>query len=236
MTLATATLAALLRTCAPAVSADTMRAIVAVESHGYSYAINDNTTRTAYCVPGAPLYPCTRAQANTIAVNASARGHSVDVGLAQVNSYNFRSYRVTAAQMLTPCPNLHIGSEILANTYRMASSRFPDQRQALRHAIMAYNSGSLYAGDTYVRAVVAAALTRSDTYTVPSITLLQTAESQRRLPFSRIDTERTRLTQGVPLRPLKPNASPLIARLLPANMRGDLANTLEPATLTVRNW
>ena len=60
MIFAFATLAAYLHACAPTVSADTMRAIVSVESHGYSYAVHDNTSRTAYCIPGGRRYPCSR--------------------------------------------------------------------------------------------------------------------------------------------------------------------------------
>lgn len=179
MILAVATLAELLRTCAPSVSADTMRAIVAVESHGYSYAINDNTNHTAYCVPGGRIYPCGRQRATAIADGAIAHGHSVDVGIAQVNSGNFQSYHVLAARMLEPCLNLRIGGAILTSAYRSSIVRFANQREALWHAIMAYNSGSLYIGENYVRSVIDAATTRREVPTVPSVAFLQ----NQRAPF-----------------------------------------------------
>jgi type IV secretion system protein VirB1 len=109
MMLALATLAAYLQTCAPSVAPDTMRAVVSVESHGYIYAINDNTSRRTYCVPGAAVFPCDRDQAAALAERAVRSRHSVDVGIAQVNSGNFRAYGVSATQMLDPCENLRIG-------------------------------------------------------------------------------------------------------------------------------
>jgi hypothetical protein len=134
------TLAVALHTCAPAAAPDTMAAIVAVESAGWPYAINDNTTRRSY-------RPRTRMQALRIAESAIRAHHSVDVGIAQVNSGNFAAFHVDADEMLEPCANLRVGSAILAN-----------------------NSGSIYAGAPYVRAVIAAATT--STPIVPSIALL----------------------------------------------------------------
>ncbi len=223
MILAAATLAALLHACAPAVSADTMRAIVAVESRGYSYAINDNTARTAYCVPGTRSYPCSREQAGAIAENAIAHGHSIDVGIAQVNSGNFRMFRVTGATMLEPCANLRVASAILAETYRTATAHFPDQRKALWHAIMAYNTGSLYAGETYVRSVVDAALYSTDGPAVPSVKLLERVRASMST------------APGILSGPRRPDSSiaarsaPLLAHspLLPA--RRDLTETFHAA-------
>ena len=154
------TFAALLKICAPSVSPDTMRAIVAVESGGNPYAIHDNTTRRAY-------FP--RSQAQAEAILAATRGHNVDVGIAQVNTGWFPTFHVTAKQMLEPCRNLRIGSVILARAYRSADASFPQPRVALWHAISAYNTGSLYAGASYVAAVVSAALSPP---IVPSIALL----------------------------------------------------------------
>jgi len=173
MIFAFATLSALLQACTPAVSADTMRAIVMVESRGYSYAISDNTTRVVYCVPGGRIYPCGRERATAIAEGAIAQGHSVDVGIAQVNSGNFRSFHVSAANMLEPCLNLRVGGAILTSAYRSSISRFAEPREALWHAIMAYNTGSLYVGESYVHSVVDAATTYGEIATVPSVTLLE---------------------------------------------------------------
>ena len=154
------TFAALLSTCAPSVSTDTMRAIVAVESGGNPYAIHDNTTRRAYL-------PRSRAQAGSIL--AALRSHNLDVGIAQVNAGWFPTFGVTASQMLDPCRSLRIGSIILTRAYQTADASFPQPRAALWHAISAYNTGSLYAGTTYVAEVVNAALAPP---IVPTIALL----------------------------------------------------------------
>ncbi|MGP6190432.1 MAG: lytic transglycosylase domain-containing protein [Vulcanimicrobiaceae bacterium] len=162
MTLAGVALAGLLSACAPSVSTDTMAAVVGVESGGDALALGDNTLRRAF-------HPRDRAAAVTLAQALIARGDSLDVGLAQVNSGNFAAYGVTAAQMLEPCRNVRVGSSILAGNYRSAAARFPNPRVALWHAIMAYNTGSIYAGDSYARLVVSQATLGP---VVPSIALL----------------------------------------------------------------
>jgi len=154
------TFAALLTACAPSVSVDTMRAIVAVESGGNPYAIHDNTTQQAYL-------PRSRSQAKSLLV--ALRSHNLDVGIAQVNAGWFPTFGVTAAEMLEPCRNLRIGSVILARAYRDADATFAKPRVALWHALSAYNTGSFYAGSNYVSAIVNAALSPP---IVPSIALL----------------------------------------------------------------
>jgi hypothetical protein len=114
-------------------------------------------------------------EALRIAKSAIRAHHSVDVGIAQVNSGNFAAFHVDAAAMLEPCANLRVGSAILANAYHAAALRFPDRPQALVHALMAYNTGSMYAGARYVRAVVAAAAPA--TPIVPSIAIVTAMSS-----------------------------------------------------------
>jgi type IV secretion system protein VirB1 len=163
-TVAGAALAALLQTCAPNVSPSTMAAIVTVESAGSVFAIGDNTTHRSYA-------PRSYQEALGTAKTLIAQGHSVDLGLGQVNSANLTGYHTTAAAMLMPpgCQNLIIASAILSGAYRWAAATYPDPRRALFGAISAYNSGSLYAGAHYVSLVVAAA---QQTPLVPSIELL----------------------------------------------------------------
>jgi type IV secretion system protein VirB1 len=160
-------LALLLERCAPSVAPSTMAAIISVESAGNPLAIHDNTS-------GRSFAPADRATAGRWAETLIARGHSVDLGLGQVNSGNLATYGVTPAQVLEPCRNLAIGSAILAADYRASCARFSDQRTALWHAIMAYNTGSLYAGDGYVRQVVAAATAPQ---LVPTIAILTGART-----------------------------------------------------------
>jgi type IV secretion system protein VirB1 len=163
-------LALLLERCAPSVSTDTMAAVVGVESAGDELAIGDNTTRRAYHLRD-------RGAAARLAQALIARGDSVDVGLAQVNSGNFGTYGVTAADVLEPCANVRVGSAILADDYRWASTHFPSPRLALWHALAAYNAGPRGNGTRYVGLVVSEA---SMGPLVPSIALL--TEAQAALP------------------------------------------------------
>ena len=163
-------LAVLLYGCAPGVAPSTMAAIVAVESAGDPYALNDNTSARSY-VP--------RDYANALATAQALirQGHSVDVGIAQVNSGNFAAFHTTAREMLDPCRNLQVASQILAGDYAQARAIFPEQRSALWHAISEYNTGSLYTGKRYVDLVVAAA---SRVPLVPSIDPLRTEVTPHR--------------------------------------------------------
>ncbi len=231
MMVAVASLAAYLNTCAPSISADTMRAIVVVESRGFSYAINDNTGRTAYCVPGARIYPCSREQASVVAETLARRGHSIDVGLAQVNSGNFRYYGVTASELLNPCANLRVGSAILASAYLRSITQFPDRRQALRHAILAYNTGSLFAGAPYVQQIVDAALSIGSLPAVPSISLLEPTTVYPATPGQTAHTlGMSSTTRRQQVRPADPRSAPLQARGLGSGSpRGDLNADFQPA-------
>jgi type IV secretion system protein VirB1 len=159
-----AALMALLKTCAPNVAPATMHAIVTVESGGNPLAIGDNTTHRSYA-------PRSYQEARQTAETLISQGHSIDLGLAQVNSANFAGYHTTAASVLMPpgCENLIVASAILANAYRWSAATYSDQRQALFGAISAYNTGSLYAGARYVNLVVSAA---QQSPIVPSIDIL----------------------------------------------------------------
>jgi type IV secretion system protein VirB1 len=158
-----AALAAYLSTCAPTVSADTMRASITIESGGNELAVHDNTLNRSFAERD-------RANAARLVRVLLARGDSVDVGIAQINSANFVGYHVTPEQMLEPCANLRVSSSILTGAYNNAANRFPQPREALVHAIMAYNTGSLFAGERYVHAVVNAAFAQP---IVPTISLLR---------------------------------------------------------------
>ena len=157
-----AALAALLQTCAPNVAPATMHAIVSVESGGNPWAIGDNTAHRSYA-------PRSYAEALAISRDLIARGHNIDLGIAQVNSANFSSYHLTPSSALIPCQNLIVGSVILTNAYRWSLATYGNQPRALWGSISAYNSGSLTAGGRYVNLVVSAA---RQTPLVPPIDIL----------------------------------------------------------------
>ncbi|MGB8267563.1 MAG: lytic transglycosylase domain-containing protein [Candidatus Velthaea sp.] len=193
--IATVALSALLSSCSPSVAPDTMRAIVAVESGGHPTSVHDNDS-------GASYVPRDREEATRLAEALIARGHSVDLGLGQVNSRNLAAYGVTPGEVLEPCRNLRVASAILASDYRVASARFANVRAALTAAIGAYNTGSLFAGASYVQAVVAAAM--APRQLVPTIAILTGGAPEERaapLPSSPAPAARpvpTRIAWGRP--------------------------------------
>lgn len=132
-------LAALIHQCAPQVGPSTMAAIVRTESGGYPWALNDNTLTLA-------RQPATKDEAVAVASSLIAAGHSVDLGLGQVNSRNLPTLGLTVAQVLDPCTNLRASSAILQEGYRRASVVYGEGQQALLSAISAYNTGNLTNG------------------------------------------------------------------------------------------
>ena len=150
LTLAVLTLAASLSSCAAGVSPRTMAAVVSVESGGWPLTIHDNTNDRSYTFRD-------RRQAETTAKALLAAGHNIDLGLAQINSSNLSGLHLSPAQVLDPCTNLRAGATILRHAYAAAAQRFGAGQTALRFALSAYNSGSLFAAPQYARRVVAAA-------------------------------------------------------------------------------
>jgi type IV secretion system protein VirB1 len=143
-------LSALIARCAPHVAPSTMSAIVQVESGGDPLAIGDNTTRRSY-------HPRARVTAEALARRLIAAGHSIDLGIAQIDDANLARLGLNVHTVFDACANLGAGSEILGQDYAIATLRFGAGQAALRHAIGMYNAGSLNAGASYVRRVMLAA-------------------------------------------------------------------------------
>ena len=148
--LATLVLSELLRICAPNVAPQTMAAIVHVESGGKVYALHDNTLKRSFSA-------ASPAQAIAWAQRLVDLGHSVDIGLSQVNSANLPGLGLTVADAFGPCTNLHAGATILGGDYASAVRQFGPGQYALRRALGAYNTGSLYAGQDYINEILVAA-------------------------------------------------------------------------------
>jgi len=140
----------LISSCAAGVNPRTMTALVHVESGGDSLAIHDNTWQTSYAAPNA-------ATAVAWANELVGMGHSVDLGLSQINSYNLPSLGLSVTNVFDPCTNLQAGASILSADYRAAIAHFGPGQIALRHALGAYNTGSLYAGQGYINQILVAA-------------------------------------------------------------------------------
>jgi type IV secretion system protein VirB1 len=150
MLLATIAFAQLLRLCAPNVNPRTMTAVVRVESGGNPLALHDNTLRRSFS-------PADGLEAVAWASPLVGMGHSVDIGLSQINSANLPRLGLSVSDAFDPCTNLRAGATILGEDYASAQARFGPGQVALRRALGAYNTGSLFAGRTYVNAILVAA-------------------------------------------------------------------------------
>jgi len=142
-------LPSLIAECAPNVGPATMMAIIKTESGGSAYAINDNTLRV-------PKQPKSYAEAVAMATDRINKGHSIDMGLAQINSKNLKWLGLTVAQVFDPCTNLKASAKVLQSGYERAAKQYGAGQQALLAALSAYNTGSLVRGfaNGYVQKVV----------------------------------------------------------------------------------
>ncbi|MHB1707830.1 MAG: lytic transglycosylase domain-containing protein [Acidithiobacillus sp.] len=137
--------------CAAQIAPDTMTAIVRVESGGDPLAMWDNTAHKGY-------RPSSLRQALAILRRLMAAGHQVDVGIAQVDTENFRKYGLTPATALNACTNLHAGAAILQAAWDTTRPEYPGNPQrALFHAFEIYNSGAPIGDRSYANHILAAA-------------------------------------------------------------------------------
>ena len=142
----------LMEQCAPQVAAATLQAIVKVESRHNPLAMNVNGRRLV-------RQPRDLGEAQSWLRWLMARGHSVDVGLMQVNTANFSRLGLTPENAFDPCRNLAAGASVLQEAYARMRNRQPDTQVALRQAVSAYNTGNAYKGfsNGYVARVESAA-------------------------------------------------------------------------------
>lgn len=152
-------LAATMARCAPTVHPETMSAIVSAESRGHQFAIADAgpvdlpwSKRKAMV---RSLYPGTLEEAVATAQQLIKKGHTVSLGVAQVNDRNLARMGVTINEVFDLCTNLAVGGRILTDFYTRAAARFGAGEKALHAALSAYNSGDWVRGekDGYVSLV-----------------------------------------------------------------------------------
>jgi type IV secretion system protein VirB1 len=137
--------------CAPRVAAGTLAAIAGHESGFNPLAIHDNTT-------GRTLSPVSPAAAIAAAGRLITVGHSIDLGLMQINSGNLDRLGLTVSTAFNACASLHAAGRLLVSDYQAGGSAASDQA-ALQVALSRYNTGSTTRGfsNGYVSQVVAMA-------------------------------------------------------------------------------
>jgi type IV secretion system protein VirB1 len=137
--------------CGPSVAPSTLASIARTESAFEPLSINDNTTGTSGV-------PATRDIAVQIASQLLEAGHSVDIGIMQINSANFGRLRLTLQTAFDPCKSVAAGAAVLAADYAGGATH-AGQQSALRIALSEYNTGNAQSGfaNGYVHKVELAA-------------------------------------------------------------------------------
>lgn len=135
--------------CGPSVEPSTARAIIQVESGGNPYAIGDNTLKKSF-------FPKSREEAVRLADYLLSQGHSLDMGLMQVNSCHLKAGKFPLDDLFDPCRNIAIGTGILSDFYRK-NDRGEARNVVLFKALSAYNTGSAWRGPGYINRILKAA-------------------------------------------------------------------------------
>ena len=116
--------------------------IIKIESSGDVFALNVN---------GIANQPKPKNQDEAVywSLHYIDKGHTVDMGLMQVNSANLSWLglsRENIASLFTPCANVHAGTRILHEAYERAVDKHGHGQTALKAALSAYNTGDFSAG------------------------------------------------------------------------------------------
>ncbi len=147
--------------CATQVAPDTLTAIARHESALQPWLVHDNTTRQSVTLGG-------ESDAVTDAKRRIAAGHSVDMGLMQVNSANLGWLGLRPEGAFEPCANVNAGARVLIKAYREAAGRVGPGGAALRMALSAYNTGNDTAG--VANGYVGEVEDKATAYVVPPLT------------------------------------------------------------------
>jgi type IV secretion system protein VirB1 len=130
--------------CIYQVHPTTIEQIIKNESSFRPFALNVNQ------LPGQspPRFkqPKTKAEAVELANYYLSLGHSVDLGLMQINTNNLAAYGVSIEDMFNACKNIHVGSKILHEGYQRALRINSEPSMALQIALSYYNTGSAHRG------------------------------------------------------------------------------------------
>ena len=134
--------------CAPAVPEWVLGAVARTESNFHPWRLHDNTTHASDDPPSLEA-------AETEAAAWMAAGHSVDLGLMQINSGNLPALGMNVSEALDPCASLAAGAAVLRAAYGGGPVK-AGQQAALLMALSIYNTGSPLKGimNGYARTVM----------------------------------------------------------------------------------
>ena len=116
-----------LHQCAPRIHPITLSAVVRQESGGNPLLIHNNSTGHTY-------RPKSPGEAMALAGKLIRQGHSVDLGLAQINSRNLSWLGLDVKSVFDPCRNLAAAQTVLLDGWKRSGGN-------LRKTLALYNTG-----------------------------------------------------------------------------------------------
>lgn len=190
-------LALLILQCATPVTQVKMPAIIKTESQNNPLAIGLNK---GYKLK---FQPKDTEQAQNWVEYLEKNDYNFDVGLSQVNIKNIKKYGYTAKDLLDPCVNITVGSDILAANYKNAMNSSKSSTDAWQKAISAYNTGNFTSGvqNGYVAKVIANSqkLALNDKDLPP---IISTGQSAKKIVVrNALNTQNAQITQQKPANP-----------------------------------
>ena len=117
-----------------------MEKLVRAESGFSRFAIGVNgATHRSY-------HPSSEEEAVRIARDLISQGHSIDMGLGQINSANLDWLGLTVDTVFDSCTNVSASERVLRDGYDRARAQGSDPETALHQALSAYNTGTFTRG------------------------------------------------------------------------------------------
>lgn len=137
-----------------------IRQIIQVESAGNPLAININSN-TPFDLSSINDIK----SAAKLAEKYIQEGYTVDIGYMQVNSTHLETFGFSVTDILEPCANIAIGSQIFMKAYGATKAFYGETDLALQSALSAYNTGTFHRGfnNGYVTRYAAPAPTKLPT-------------------------------------------------------------------------
>lgn len=126
--------------CAPSVAPEIMEKLVRAESGFNRFAIGVNGAEHRSYHPGS------EEEAVRIARELIDKGHSIDMGLGQINSANLDWLDLTMETVFDSCTNLSASERVLRDGYDRARAQGSGPETALHQALSAYNTGTFTRG------------------------------------------------------------------------------------------
>ncbi|WDZ80874.1 transglycosylase SLT domain-containing protein (plasmid) [Ensifer adhaerens] len=119
-------------TCAPIVAAETLAAVVSLESRFEPFAIRVNS--------GAPLseQPTTKVEAIAIATSLAAGRQGIQLGLGGIGIEELRKLKLSISDAFDPCLNLRATATLLDRYYRLAVKAGADPNRAEQVMLQSY--------------------------------------------------------------------------------------------------